>query len=911
MPPTVRHSLDPIFHPRSIAVLGASASPGSVGSILVRNLLANPFGGVVYPIKPKRHSIHGVYCYPDLATVPEVVDLAVIATPAATVPGLIQECIQRGVPSAIIISAGFSELGEDGRALERKVRDIARGKMRIIGPNCLGVIHPPSHLNASFAADMALNGSVALLSQSGAICTSILDWAREAHVGFSTFVSVGAMLDVDFADLIDYFADDPQTRSIIIYMESIGDVRKFLSAARSASRTKQVIVVKAGRHEAGAKAAASHTGALAGADAVFDAAFRRAGVLRVTTIPDLFNMSEILATQPQPRGPALALVSNAGGPGVMATDELMSQGGQLATLSPETMATLNAALPPFWSHANPIDILGDATAQRYRIAVEACTKDPKVQGVLVLLTPQAMTDPTETARVLTAFSAAPDPSAPRKGPEIVTASGVRKPLLACWLGGAGVRQGRDILNQAGIPTFDSPEAAIRAFLHMVQYRRAQELLYETPEAMPQNWQPNTARVREIIAQARSENRTLLNEAEAKQILAAYGLPVVPSIACRTMEEAVQKAVQIGYPVVLKLLSSKITHKSDVVGVQLNLRDETAVCAAFDTIRANVTRRGTAAAFEGVTVQPMIEDKGYELIIGSSIDRQFGPVILFGAGGVLVEIMKDSALALPPLNRTLARRLMERTQIYKALHGVRGEASVDLGALETLLARFSQLVCDFAEIQEIDLNPVLATPQRILALDARVLLVPADLPESARPRLAIRPYPNQYTSPFAMRDGTNLTVRAIRPEDEPLIVALHAGHSERTIRMRFFSLVKTLSRDSLIRLCHLDYDREMALVAVLTKHDESKILGVSRYYLHPETGAAEFALIVGDAHQRKGLGRHLLTRLIDIARERGVRKLVGQILRENEQMLALTASLGFSPPVTVEQGVVKVEMELAS
>ncbi len=902
--PTVRHSLDPIFHPRSIAVLGASATPGGVGSILVRNLLANPFGGVVYPINPKRRSVHGVHCYPDLDAVPEVIDLAVIATPAATVPDLVAACVKRGVPAAIIISAGFSELGSEGRALEKQIRDIARGKMRIIGPNCLGVIHPPSHLNASFAADMAQPGQVALLSQSGAICTSILDWARESRVGFSTFVSVGAMLDVDFADLIDYFGDDPHTRSIILYMESIGDVRKFLSAARSTSRTKQVIVVKSGRHEAGARAAASHTGALAGADAVFDAAFRRAGILRVTTIPDLFNMSEILATQPQPRGPALALVSNAGGPEVMATDELMSSGGQLAALSPETMATLNAALPPFWSHANPIDLLGDATPERYRIAVEACLKDPGAQGILVLLTPQAMTDPTETARVLSPFSSRPDPSAPGR-----SANDGRKPLLACWLGGAGVRPGRDLLNQAGIPTFDSPEAAIHAFLHMVQYRRAQELLYECPEALPENWQPNAAAVREIFAGARSEEHTLLNEADAKQVLSAYGLPVVPSVPCRTMEEAVQAAAQVGFPVVVKLLSSKITHKSDVGGVQLNIHDDAAVCSAFDTIRGNVSRRGTAAAFEGVTVQPMIKDKGYELIVGSSIDRQFGPVILFGAGGVLVEIMKDSALALPPLNRTLARRLMERTQIYKALHGVRGEASVDLGALETLLVRFSQLLCDFPEIQEVDLNPILASPQRILALDARVLLARADLPENERPKLAIHPYPNQYTAPFALRDGTTVTVRAIRPEDEPLIVALHAGHSERTIRMRFFSLVKTLSRDSLIRLCHLDYDREMALVSVLTKDNESKILGVSRYYLHPETGTAEFALVVGDAYQRKGLGRHLLSRLIDIAKERGVRKLVGQVLRENEQMLALTASLGFSAPVSVEQGVVKVEKEL--
>jgi acetyltransferase len=895
--PGPRHSLDPIFRPRSVAVLGASATPGSVGSILIRNLLENPFGGVVYPINPKRRAVHGVFCYPDLAALPEVVDLAVLATPAATVPGLVRQCVERGVPGAIIISAGFSELGSAGRELERQVRDLARGRMRVIGPNCLGVIHPPSNLNASFAASMARPGKVALLSQSGAICTSILDWAQGAHVGFSSFVSVGAMLDVDFADLIDYFADDPATRSIILYMESIGDVRKFLSAARGASRTKQVIVVKAGRHEAGARAAASHTGALAGADAVFDAAFRRAGVLRVTTIPDLFHMSEILAMQPPPRGPALAIVTNAGGPGVMATDALLLGGGQLAALGPETLVALGAALPPFWSHANPVDLLGDAGPERYRQAVEVCLKDPHVQGLLVLLTPQAMTDPTETARQVARVAGEHKEGGP--------------PLLACWLGGESVRAGQVLLNHAGVPTFDSPEAAIRAFLHMVQYRRNQELLYERPEAIPEDVRPDAPRARRVIERARAAGRTLLNEAEAKEVLAAYGVPVVPTVACATAAEAVEAAGRLGYPVVVKLLSSALTHKSDVGGVQLNLSNAEAVRAAFETIRANVAGQAPdrPGAFEGVTVQPMARDRGYEVIVGSSVDRQFGPVVLFGAGGVLVEVFQDRALALPPLNRTLARRLMERTKIYQALKGVRGQRPANLEALEALLVRFSRLLADLLEVEEVDLNPVLATPERAVALDARVVLAPPDVPEGQRPGLAIRPYPNQYTEAFRLRDGREVTVRAIRPEDEPLIIGLHARHSEHTIRMRFFSLVKTLSRDSLIRLCHLDYDREMALVAVQGHGEGEQVVGVSRYYLRPETGEAEFALVVGDAHQRQGLGRHLLNRLIAIARERGVRELVGLVLRENGPMLRLTASLGFGPPQTVEDGVVRVGLPL--
>ncbi len=810
----MRRSLDAIFRPRSVAVIGASGAPGSVGAILTRNLLGHPFGGGVYPVNPKRRTVLGVQCYPDLSAVPEAVDLVVIAVPAPAVPAVVADCAGRGVPAAIIVSAGFSGRGAEGRALEDQIR-AARGTMRVLGPSPLGVLHPPCNLNASVAAAMALPGRVALLSQSGAICTSILDWALERRVGFSGFVGVGRMIDVDFADLLDYFGDDPATKAVLIYMESIGDVRKFLSAARGAGRTKHVIVVKAG-----ARAAASHTRVPAGSDAAFDAAFRRAGVLRVTTIPDLFHMAEVLSMQPPPRGPDLAVVTNAGGPGVMAVDDLTAHGGRLAAPCPETMAALDAALPPHWSHANPIDLLSDATPDRYRLAVELCAKDPAVRGVLVLLAPQAATDPTGAARAVAAACAKSD-----------------KPVLGCWMGGATVRPGREVLNAAGIPTYDAPEDAVRAFLHMVQYRRNQELLYETPPALPEDWRPDAEAVRRIIGAARSAGRTLLTEAEAKQMLAAYGLPVAPAVACRTADE------------------------------------------------------------------------GYELIVGSSVDRQFGPVVLFGTGGVLAEVLRDQATALPPLNRTLARRLMERTRVYTALQGVRGRKPVDLEALETMLARFSQLLTDFVEdIQEVDLNPVLAAPGRIVAPNPRVLLPPPDRPRGERPRLAVQPYPNQYTAPHRLRDGTEVVVRAIRPEDEPLLVEMHAHHSDHTIRMRYFSMVRTLSRDSLIRLCHLDYDREMALTAVRRDGGTSQMLGVSRYYLNPETGEAEFALVVGDAFQGKGLGRHLLKRLIDVARERGVRRLVGLVLHENEPMLTLTKSLGFRRE-TVEDGVVRMGMGL--
>jgi acetyltransferase len=565
----------------------------------------------------------------------------------------------------------------------------------------------------------------------------------------------------------------------------------------------------------------------------------------------------------------------------------MLAGGKLAPLAPETLAALDAALPPFWSHADPVDVLGDATPERFRLAAEACVKDPTADGLLVLLTPQAMTEPTATARAVA---------------DATRDAG--KPVLACWMGGAAVRPGRDVLAGAGVPTFDAPEPAVAAFLHMVEYRRNQELLYETPQAIPGDWRPGVDDVQAVFARARAAGRTLLTEAEAKEVLAAYGLPVAPAVACRDAAEAVAAAARIGYPVVLKLLSTTLTHKSDVGGVRLNLADADAVRGAFTAIRDAVARHGRPEAFEGVTVQPMVGERGLELIVGSSVDAQFGPVILFGAGGMLVEVLRDRALALPPLNRTLARRLMERTRIYPALKGVRGQRPVNLEALETLLVRFSQFLVDFTEVAEVDMNPLLATPERVVALDARVLLAP---PGAPRPRLAVHPYPNQYTAPVSLRDGTRAVVRALGPEDEPLIVAMHGRLSPHTVRMRFFSLVKTLSRDSLIRLCHLDYDREMALAAVTA--DGGTMLGVSRYYLRAETGEAEFALVVSDAHQRQGLGRHLLERLIAVARERGVRKLTGLILAENEPMLRLSRSLGFREPEPAEDGVSRVELSL--
>jgi acetyltransferase len=653
--------LNAIFAPQSVAVIGASEKVGSVGRTILWNLISSPFGGTVYPVNPKRHSVLGIKAYPSIADIPETVDLAVIATPASTVPGVIADCVAAGVKGAIIISAGFKEAGAEGIALEQQILEQARrSNIRIIGPNCLGVMSPQSGLNATFASAMARSGNVGFISQSGALCTAILDWSVRENVGFSAFVSIGSMLDVGWGDLIYYLGDDPQTKSIVIYMESIGDARSFISAAREVALTKPIIVIKAGRTAAAAKAAASHTGALAGSDAVLDAAFRRCGVLRVNSISDLFDMAEVLAKQPRPKGPKLTILTNAGGPGVLATDALIEAGGELATISPEIITSLDHILPKHWSHSNPIDILGDADPQRYTQALEIAAKDPHSDGLLVILTPQAMTDPTQTAEQLKPY-----------------AQIAGKPILASWMGGADVADGEMILNSQRIPTYPYPDTAARVFSYMWQSSYNLRGIYETP-VLPtidaDTGIPHRHLVENIISSAHQAGRTILTEYESKQILAAYGIPTVTTCVAKTEDEAVQCAENIGYPVVVKLYSEVITHKTDVGGVQLNLQDADAVRRAYRTIESNVQKLEPTLThsplFLGVTVQPMVKMDGYELIIGSSLDPQFGPVLLFGAGGQLVEVLQDSAIALPPLNTTLARRMMEHTKIYKALKGSR-------------------------------------------------------------------------------------------------------------------------------------------------------------------------------------------------------------------------------------------------
>ncbi len=885
-----RHPLDCIFHPHSVAVIGASETEGSVGRTLLWNLICSPFGGTVFPVNPHRHSVLGVKAYPNMASIPETVDLAVIATPAATVPQVIRECAIAGVQGVIIVSAGFKEVGEAGAALEREILEEARRhRMRIIGPNCLGVMNPVIGLNATFAGAIARSGNVAFISQSGALCTSILDWSLGENVGLSSFISIGSMLDVGWGDLIEYLGDDPHTQSIVLYMESIGNAHAFLSAAREVAMDKPIIVLKVGHTEAAAKAAASHTGALTGSDEVLNAAFRRCGVLRVHTISDLFDMAEILAKQPRPKGNRLSIVTNAGGPGAIATDALISDGGALSELAPETLTELDRILPAQWSHHNPIDILGDASSDRYAQTLEVVANDPNSDGMLVILTPQAMTDPTQTAEKLKAHCQ------------------LGKPILSSWMGGQEVAAGKQILNQANIPTFPYPDTAVRMFNYMWRYSYNLCGIYETPSLPADSdlFAPDRNLVVQILAKANNSDRTLLTEYESKQLLAAYGIPTIATTIATTGEEAVEIADRCGYPVVIKLHSEIITHKTDVGGVYLNLCDATAVQHAFADIAIKVSKID-AHAFLGVTVQPMVKLEGYELILGSSIDPQFGPVILFGMGGQLVEVFRDRALALPPLNTTLAKRMMEQTQIYRALQGVRGRKAIDLAKLEQLLVNFSQLVVEQSQIREIDINPLLVSPEGTIALDARVLIhASADLGQTP----AIRPYPTKYIRDWESAAGDRLIIRPIRPEDETLMVGFHQSLSDESIYLRYAHSLKLqhrIAHERLKRICFIDYDRQIVLVADFKNPQTSnhEILGVGRLSKLHGTNKAEFAVIVSDRFQHEGLGTELMKLILEIGREEKLEAIVGYILLSNYKMQSICRKLGFQLQPDRDRGMIK-------
>jgi acetyltransferase len=876
------HPLEPLFAPRTVALIGATERTGRVGRTILWNLISSPFGGTVFPVNLKRSSVLGIRAYPTIAAVPEPVDLAVIVTPAPTIPAILRDCATSGVKTAIVISAGFRETGPEAVAIEHEmVAEARRGALRVVGPNCLGVMSPVTGLNATYAPAMARRGTVGFISQSGALCAAVLDWSLRANVGFSHFVSPGAMADVGWGDLIDYLGDDPRTRSIVIHMESVGDARAFLSASREVALTKPIIVLKAGRTATGARAAASHTGSLVGSDEVFDAACRRAGVLRVNSIAELFYMAEVLGKQPRPKGPRLTIVTNAGGPGVLAADALVENGGELAPISGDAMTAYRALLGPGWSRTNLVDVMGDADPQRYTAAIDIALTDPASDGVLVVLTPQALSDPTQTAEQVKQRVAGAD-----------------KPVLASWMGGADVAAGESILNRANIPTFPYPDTAARVFAMMWRYSDTLRGLYETP-VLPPEMRLRTARkerVDAIVQQARASGRPVLTEQETRQVLGEYGIPIVEALIADSADQAVASAAMVGYPVALKPRVGTVTRRHDGGGAQLHLHDPSEVRAAYERIRAAAESAGRQP-FDGVSVQPMVRHDGCEVILGASPDPQFGPVLLFGPGGRLVGVHRDYTLALPPLNTTLARRMMERTRIHRALTGAAGGPGVDLQRLAELLVRFSYLVAEQRWIKEIDINPLVVSPDRLVALDARMVVHGADMTPDALPTLAIRPYPIQYVRDAMLRDGTPVLIRPIRPEDEPAMVTFHEGLSDRTVYFRYFhplNLSQRVAHERLTRICFNDYDREIALVAEHTDAvtGESRLVAVGRLTKIHATADAEFAILVTDTFQGKGLGTELLGRLLDVAKHEGVKRVVADMLSENRDMQHICERHGF-------------------
>jgi acetyltransferase len=865
-----------MFNPQSVALIGASEVEGSVGRALLENLLLSK-ERKLFPVNSKKESVLGLKCYPSIGSIQQPVDLAVVATPAVTVPAIAEECGKAGVEGINIISAGFKEVGAEGKKLEEEISRIRRFyNMRIVGPNCIGIIRPKINLNTSFIKVNPQPGNIAFISQSGALGSAILDWAVNAHIGFSMFASLGSMLDVDFGDLIDFLGDDYHTRSIMLYMEGVGNARKFMSAARGFARSKPIVVVKPGRFSESAQAALSHTGAMAGDDQVYDAAFKRVGVIRVKEFADLFNSAEVLDAKNLPKGRRLAIITNAGGFGVMATDALIDLGGELAKLSEKSIKELDSFLPAFWSKRNPVDVLGDADNNRFTKAMQVCINDPNVDGILVLYAPQAILKPEVLANSV-----------------VEIAKKAWKPFITAWIGGQYVQSGREILARNNIPTYDNPEDAVKTYLYMYKYHRNLALLYETPSELAISGSPPKNHLKAFIRRVIKEGRTLLTEEEAKDFLNNYGIPVtMPSLAYDT-EEALRSTKQLGYPVVLKIVSPDISHKSDVGGIKLGIMTDEQLRKSYEEIITTVKQKAPQARITGISVQKMIEKVDYELILGSKKDKDFGSIILFGMGGIGTEIFKDISIGFPPLNQTLARRLMEETEVYKILQGYRGKTPADMKQLEHLIASFSTLIVDFPEIAEMDINPVAIANGKAYALDARIILDKDCLDYTNHyPHLVITPYPTRYTTTWKLKDGTEVTLRPIRPEDEPLEHTLLTNLSEKTSRQRFFSVIKNISHEMLVRFCNIDYDREMAIVAELREGDKKSIIGIGRIISESNQRGAEYAVLVQDQYQGKGLGYKLVDVLIGIAQEKGLEELYGIVLTENEDMLAVARKLGF-------------------
>jgi len=887
------HKLNSIFNPQRIALIGVTTNPNSVSGKVLINLVSGGFRGVVYPVNPDNEAVMGIPCFHDIKSLPKVPDLAIICTPAEKVPSIINECGEAGIRGVIIISAGFKEIGEEGKKLETEIQTIRqrfRG-MRVIGPNCLGIIVPGLKLNASFASAMPNPGNIAFISQSGALCTSVLDWAIEGRIGFSQFVSIGNSIDVEFGDLIDYFGEDENTKCIILYIESIGNPRKFMTAARAFARTKPIIVYKAGRFPESAQVAASHTGAMASEDAVYDAAFQRAGLARVFQIGDIFSVAELIGRNKFPQGPRLGIITNAGGPGVMATDALIASNGTLAELSPETLASLNDHLPAYWSHGNPVDVLGDARAKRIAKATQIVLNDPGVDAVLVILTPQAMTNPNATAKEISALVA-----------------GTRKPILAAWLGGKSMHEADDILVENGIPSFRTPEQAISAFMTLVTYNRNLKTLYETPKDIPVEFSLDRLTLREEFNKTITGKGLVLSEEISKAILESYGIPTTRPHFASNAQKAVQIAHDIGFPVVMKIVSPDITHKSDVGGVALNLTDDQMVHQAFGKMVADALTALPDARIDGVTLQKMamVKDSA-ELILGIKKDNIFGTIMMVGMGGITAELFGDKALGFPPLNERLARHMLESLKIYPILIGYRGSQPKNIGALLQTMIRLSYLAADYPEISELDINPLLVSSSGVIALDARIVLDKAvlDHPVPVYSHLALHPYPEKYVTKTNLQDGTEVTLRPIKPEDEPLWLEMLGSCSKESLYNRFRYFFHWESHEVATRYCYIDYDREIAIVAEIVENNQKKLIGVGRLIADPDHESVEYAILIIDAWQQKELGNIITDFCLEIASRWNLKKIVAQTTVDNKPMIAVFRKRGFEVRINNQDTTVDV------
>jgi len=880
-----------MFGPRTIALIGATDKAGSIGRSMLENLLTKP-DSRLYPVNPRKKSLLGVKAYRAFGDIPEKIDLAIITSPSGTVPALVEECGKAGVEGAMIISSGFRDAGPEGEAREEEIRGIGRRySMRIMGPNSLGLMRPPLALNATPLPVTATAGNIAFISQSGGFGRALLEWGIDTHVGFSLFASLGSMIDIDFGDLIDFLGYDPHTRSIMLYMEeSIGDVKKFISAARGFARNKPIVLLKPPRTETD-KQPRSHSAYLATSDSVYDAVFKRAGVVRVKTADELFNTAGVLYSKHLPAGPGLMIVTNAGGVGVMAANTLLEQGGRAAKLSEESQGRLKALMPPFWKNDNPLDLLRDADVPRYEEVVKICLEDEGVDGILVIFTPQGVASPRELAKALVALT-----------------SQAYKPVIAVWMGGGKVREGREILFANNIPTYDTPEKAVRTYLYMYNYKENLEILYETPAEVAVDSSPPKNTLKTFIRKILAEGRTVLTEEESKRFLAAYSIPTVRTRVAGDIDQAAQIAAGEGYPVVMKIVSPDINYKSDAGGVVLGISSEGELRQEYAKMLDRVRSYSPGSRVAGVTIQKMVEKIDYEVILGAKKDQDFGSVILFGMGGIGVQIFRDFSLGLPPLNQALARKLMEETRVYRLLQGYRGKPAADLRTLEQIILKFSSLITDFPEIAEMDINPIALSGDRAFALDARIVLDSGNLDGQDHPHLIISPYPTKYVTHWSL-SGLDVVLRPIRPEDEPLEHEMLASLSEKTMKQRFFQTIKQITHEMHIRLCNIDYEREIAIVAEIKEGERRSIIGMGRLIMEPDRKKAEFAVVVHDRFQGKGLGYKLVDMVVGIGYEKGLKEIYGFILSENKKMANMCRKLGCTIEPMEEEGITRVSLTL--